>query len=163
MPEPKSLKKPAGARLPMAARDPPVTPRGDRSASAASAMQRGQERFSAALRRVDEELQAMDNRAGMTRERVPQAMTRERVLEAIGQGIHGPYDPRVMGAVDRLLDRLAELDVDEERFVRSAEGAVADARSRSPRRDHTTTTRPWVPRVVIQTSADGQTHTSILR
>ena len=105
----------------------------------------------------------MDNRAGMTRERVPQAMTRERVLEAIGQGIHGPYDPRVMGAVDRLLDRLAELDVDEERFVRSAEGAVADARSRSPRRDHTTTTRPWVPRVVIQTSADGQTHTSILR
>ena len=142
MPEAKSLKKPAGARLPMAPRDPPVTPRGDRSASAASAMQRGQERFSAALRRVDEEL-------GL--------MTRERVLEAIGQGIHGPYDPRVMGAVDRMLDRLAELDVDEERFVRSR------ARSRSPRRDHTTTTRPWVPRVVIQTSADGQTHTSILR
>ena len=113
-------------------------------------MQRGQERFSAALRRVDEEL-------GLTRERVPQAMTREQVLEAIGQGIHGPSDPRVMGAVDRMLDRLAELDVDEERFVRSR------ARSRSPRRDHTTTTRPWVPRVVIQTSADGQTHTTILR
>ena len=152
MPEAKSLKKPAGAvaRLPMAPRDPPVTPRGDRSASAASAMQRGQERFSAALRRVDEEL-------GLTRERVPQAMTREQVLEAIGQGIHGPYDPRVVGAVDYLLDRLAELDVDEERFVRSR------ARSRSPRRDHTTTTRPWVPRVVIQTSADGQTHTTILR
>ena len=93
----------------------------------------------------------MDNRAGMTRER-----TRERVLEAV-QGTHGPDDPRVMGAVDRMLDRLAELDVDEERFVRSR------ARSRSPRRDHTTTTRPWVPRVVIQTSADGQTHTSILR
>ena len=147
MPEAKSLnyKKPAGAP-----RDPPVTPRGDRSASAASAMQRGQERFSAALRRVDEEL-------GLTRERVPQAMTRERVLEAIGQGIHGPYDPRVVGAVDYLLDRLAELDVDEERFVRSR------ARSRSPRRDHTTTTRPWVPRVIIQTSADGQTHTTILR
>ena len=143
MPETKSLKKPAVARLPMAPRDPPVTPRGDWSASAASA---------AALRRVDEELQAMDNRAGMTR-----ARTRERVLEAVGQGIHGPYDPRVMGAVDRMLDRLAELDVDEERFVRSR------ARSRSPRRDHTTTTRPWVPRVVIQTSADGQTHTSILR
>ena len=105
-------------------------------------MQRGQEGFSAALRRVDEEL-------GL--------MTRERVLEAVGQGIHGPYDPRVMGAVDRMLDRLAELDVDEERFVRSR------ARSRSPRRDHTTTTRPWVPRVVIQTSADGQTHTTILR
>ena len=134
----------------MAPRDPPVTPRGDRSASAASAMQRGQERFSAALRRVDEEL-------GLTRERVPQAMTREQVLEAIGQGIHGPYDPRVMGAVDGLLDRLAELDVDEERFVRSR------ARSRSPRRDHTTTTRPWVPRVIIQTSADGQTHTTIIR
>ena len=150
MPEAKSLKKPAVARLPMAPRDPPVTPRGDRSASAASAMQRGQERFSAALRRVDEEL-------GLTRERVPQAMTREQVLEAIGQGIHGPYDPRVVGAVDYLLDRLAELDVDEERFVRSR------ARSRSPRRDHTTTTRPWVPRVVIQTSADGQTHTTILR
>ena len=147
MPEAKSLnyKKPAGAP-----RDPPVTPRGDRSASAASAMQRGQERFSAALRRVDEEL-------GLTRERVPQAMTREQVLEAIGQGIHGPYDPRVVGAVDYLLDRLAELDVDEERFVRSR------ARSRSPRRDHTTTTRPWVPRVIIQTSADGQTHTTILR
>ena len=142
MPEAKSLKKPAGARLPMAPRDPPVTPRGDRSASAASA---------AALRRVDEELQAMDNRAGMTRER-----TRERVLEAV-QGTLGPDDPRVMGAVDRMLDRLAELDVDEERFVRSR------ARSRSPRRDHTTTTRPWVPRVVIQTSADGQTHTTILR
>ena len=158
MPDAKSLnlKKPAGAP-----RDPPVTPRGDRSASAASAMQRGQERFSAALRRVDEELQAMDNRAGMTRER-----TRERVLEAVGQGIHGPYDPRVMGAVDRMLDRLAELDVDEERFVRSAEGAVADARSRSPRRDHTTTTRPPITRpsrVIIQTSADGQTHTTILR
>ena len=153
MPEAKSLnyKKPAGAP-----RDPPVTPRGDRSASAASAMQRGQERFSAALRRVDQEL-------GLTRERVPQAMTREQVLEAIGQGIHGPYDPRVVGAVNGFLDRLAELDVDEERFVRSAEGAVADARSRSPRRDHTTTTRPWVPRVVIQTSADGQTHTTILR
>ena len=103
----------------------------------------------------------MDNRAGMTRERVPQAMTRERVLQAIGQPIHGPYDPRVMGAVDRMLDRLAELDVDEERFVRSR------ARSRSPRRDHTTTTRPptthpWVPRVIIQTSADGQTHTTII-
>ena len=153
MPEAKSLnsKKPAGAP-----RDPPVTPRGDRSASAASAMQRGQERFSAALRRVDEEL-------GLTRERVPQAMTREQVLEAIGQGIHGPYDPLVVEAVDLLLERLAQLDVDEERFVRSAEGAVADARSRSPRRDHTTTTRPWVPRVVIQTSADGQTHTTILR
>ena len=157
MPEAKSLKKPAVARLPMAPRDPPVTPRGDRSASAASA---------AALRRVDEELQAIDNRAGMTRERVPQAMTRERVLEAIGQGIHGPYDPRVVGAVDYLLDRLAELDVDEERFVRSAEGAVADARSRSPRRDHTTTTRPPITRpsrVIIHTSADGQTHTNIIR
>ena len=94
MPEAKSLnyKKPAGAP-----RDPPVTPRGDRSASAASAMERGQEGFSAALRRVDEELQAMDNRAGMTRERVPQAMTRERVLQAIGQPIHGPYDPRPAG------------------------------------------------------------------
>ena len=104
---------------------------------------------------MDEELRAMDNRAGMTRER-----TRERVLEAVMgplQGTHGPDDPRVMGAVDRMLDRLAELDVDEERFVRSR------ARSRSPRRDHTTTTRPWVPRVVIQTSADGQTHTTILR
>ena len=159
MPEAKSLKKPAVARLPMAPRDPPVTPRGDRSASAASAMQRGQERFSAALRRVDEEL-------GLTRERVPQAMTREQVLEAIGQGIHGPYDPRVVGAVDYLLDRLAELDVDEERFVRSAEGAVADARSRSPRRDHTTTTRPPITRpsrVIIHTSADGQTHTTIIR
>ena len=157
MPEAKSLKKPAAARLPMAPRDPPVTPRGDRSASAASA---------AALRRVDEELQAMDNRAGMTRERVPQAMTRERVLEAIGQGIHGPYDPRVVGAVNGFLDRLAELDVDEERFVRSAEGAVADARSRSPRRDHTTTTRPPITRpsrVIIQTSAEGQTHTTIIR
>ena len=99
----------------------------------------------------------MDNRAGMTRERVPQAMTREQVLEAIGQGIHGPYDPLVVGAVDFLLERLAQLDVDEERFVRSR------ARSRSPRRDHTTTTRPWVPRVVIQTSADGQTHTTTLR
>ena len=101
----------------------------------------------------------MDNRAGMTRGRVPQAMggTRERVLEAVGQGIHGPYDPRVVGAVNGFLDRLAELDVDEERFVRSR------ARSRSPRRDHTTTTRPWAPRVVIQTSADGQTHTTILR
>mgnify|MGYP004098010529 CR=1 FL=1 len=154
MPEAKSLnyKKPAGAP-----RDPPVTPRGDRSASAASA---------AALRRVDEELQAMDNRAGMTRER-----TRERVLEAIGQGLHGPYDPRVVGAVDYLLDRLAELD------GRSNKGAVADARSRSPRRDHSTThhghsnttttrpltTHPWVPRVIIQTSADGETHTTILR
>ena len=157
MPEAKSLKKPAVARLPMAPRDPPVTPRGDRSASVASV---------AALRRVDEELQAMDNRAGMTRERVPQAMTREQVLEAIGQGIHGPYDPRVVGAVDYLLDRLAELDVDEERFVRSAEGAVADARSRSPRRDHTTTTRPPITRpsrVIIHTSADGQTHTNIIR
>ena len=160
MPEAKSLKKPAGARLPMAPRDPPVTPRGDRSASAASAMQRGQERFSAALRRVDEELQAM------TRERVPQAMTREQVLEAIGQGIHGPYDPLVVGAVDFLLERLAQLDVDEERFVRSAEGAVADARSRSPRRDHTTTTRPPITRpsrVIIHTSADVQTHTNIIR
>ena len=116
-------------------------------------MQRGQERFSAALRRVDEEL-------GLTRERVPQAMTREQVLEAIGQGIHGPYDPRVVGAVDYLLDRLAELDVDEERFVRSR------ARSRSPRRDHTTTTRPPITRpsrVIIHTSADGQTHTNTIR
>ena len=98
----------------------------------------------------------MDNRAGMTR-----ARTRERVLEAVMGPLqgneHGLGDPRVMGAVDRMLDRLAELDVDEERFVRSR------ARSRSPRRDHTTTTRPWVPRVVIQTSADGQTHTTILR
>ena len=155
MPETKSLKKPAVARLPMAPLDPPVTPRGDRSASAASA---------AALRRVDEELQAMDNRAGMTR-----ARTRERVLEAVMgplQGYeHGLGDPRVMGAVDRMLDRLAELDVDEERFVRSAEGAVADARSRSPRRDHTTTTRPPITRpsrVIIQTSAEGQTHTTII-
>ena len=96
----------------------------------------------------------MDNRAGMTRERVPQAMTRERVLQAIGQPIHGPYDPRVMGAVDRLLDTIR---------------SDADARSRSPRRDHSTThhghsnTRPWVPRVIIQTSADGETHTTILR
>ena len=144
MPEAKSLnyKKPAGAP-----RDPPVTPRGDRSASAASAMQRGQERFSAALRRVDEEL-------GLTRERVPQAMTREQVLEAIGQGIHGPYDPRVMGAVDRLLDTIR---------------SDAHARSRSPRRGHSTShhghsnTRPWAPRVIIQTSADGETHTTILR
>ena len=136
----------------MAPRDPPVTPRGDRSASAASA---------AALRRVDEEL-------GLTRERVPDQRHELslRVLEAIGQGIHGPYDPRVVGAVDYLLDRLAELDVDEERFVRSAEGAVADARSRSPRRDHTTTTRPPITRpsrVIIHTSADGQTHTNIIR
>ena len=106
----------------------------------------------------------MDNRAGMTRGRVPQAMggTRERVLEAVGQGIHGPYDPRVMGAVDRLLDTIR---------------SDAHARSRSPRRDHSTThhghsdttttrplsTHPWVPRVIIQTSADSQTHTTILR
>ena len=162
MPEAGSLKKPAGVgRLPVAPRDPPVTPRGDRSASAASA---------AALRRVDEELQAMDNRAGMTR-----ARTRERVLEAVMgplQGYeHGLGDPRVMGAVDRMLDRLAELD------GRSNKGAVADARSRSPRRDHSTThhghsnttttrpltTHPWVPRVIIQTSAEGQTHTTIIR
>ena len=98
----------------------------------------------------------MDNRAGMTR-----ARTRERVLEAVMGPLqgneHGLGDPRVHTAVDRMLDRLAELDVDEERFVRSR------ARSRSPRRDHTTTTRPWVPRVVIQTSADGQTHTTIIR
>ena len=102
----------------------------------------------------------MDNRAGMTRER-----TRERVLEAV-QGAHGPDDPRVVGAVGFLLERLAQLDVDEERFVRSAEGAVADARSRSPRRDHTTTTRPPITRpsrVIIHTSADGQTHTNIIR
>ena len=107
----------------------------------------------------------MDNRAGMTR-----ARTRERVLEAVMGPLqgneHGLGDPRVMGAVDRMLDRLAELDVDEERFVRSAEGAVADARSRSPRRDHTTTTRPPITRpsrVIIHTSADGQTHTNIIR
>ena len=126
----------------MAPRDPPLTPRGSMTPASVVAQRRS------------DELSWM-----MTRERVPQAMggTRERVLEAVGQGIHGPYDPRVMGAVDRMLDRLAELDVDEERFVRSR------ARSRSPRRDHTTTTRPWAPRVVIQTSADGQTHTTILR
>ena len=87
--EAKSLKKPAAARLPMAPRDPPVTPRGDRSASAASV---------AAQRRSDE-LSWM-----MTRERVPQAMTREQVLEAIGQGIH-EHDPLVVGAVDFLLER----------------------------------------------------------
>ena len=83
---------------------------------------------------------------------------RVRVLHAIGEGIHGPYDPRVMGAVDRLIDT-----------IHRAAGASgdADARSRSPRRDHSTThhghprTRQWVPRVIVQTNAVGETHTTI--
>ena len=82
----------------------------------------------------------------------------ERVLQAVGEPIHGPYDPRVMGAVDRLLDT-----------IHPAPGASgdADARSRSPRRDHSTNhhrhsrTRQWVPRVIVQTSAVGETHTTI--
>ena len=83
---------------------------------------------------------------------------RVRVLHAIGEGIHGPYDPRVVGAVDRLLDTM---------YPAAGVSGDADARSRLPRRDHSTNrhrhsrTRQWVPRVIVQTSAVGETHTTI--
>ena len=83
---------------------------------------------------------------------------RVRVLHAIGEGIHGPYDPRVVGAVDQLLDTM---------YPAAGASGDADARSRSPRRDHSTNhhrhsrTRQWVPRVIVQTSAVGETHTTI--
>ena len=83
---------------------------------------------------------------------------RLRVLHVIGEGAHGPYDPRALGAVDRLLDTM---------YPAAGASGDADARSRSPRRDHSTNrhrhsrTRQWVPRVIVQTSAVGETHTTI--
>ena len=95
---------------------------------------------------------------------------RVRVLHVIGEGAHGTYDPRALGAVDRLLDTMYPAEpAREDRLPRAVSGASgdADARSRSPRRDRSTNhhrhsrTRQWVPRVIVQTSAVGETHTTI--
>ena len=121
------------------ARNPPAAPRSTPSVRLPPLEER--------LRRVAEEI-------------AEPASMRERVLQAIGQPIHGPDDPRLMRYVDRLLAAVP-CDAIGRSVARSWGGDRGDARSRSPRDRATTPRGSSITRVIIRTSPQGETTTNI--
>ena len=119
-------------------RNPPAAPRGTPSVRLPPLEER--------LRRVAEEI-------------AEPASMRERVLQAIGQPIHGPDDPRLMRYVDRLLAAIGEPIHGPDAPVtrRSAgEDERGDARSRSPR--DRAARGLSITRVIIKTTPPGRDH-----